>query len=272
MVLRVHAIRWGIQVPTPSYTSQSTSTWRHEICPKSRRVVCIYTAYNTPNYLRLVYQTFVRLTVNRTIIKELQAPCYNRSVVLTLLLTEAEGAHKFLFGIPLPERKRSFLVINTSLTRHFQCFWIAIKYSDNCTRLYSTELFALFGVLYTDDVTMHIVIQKMEITQSLMLATFLLTMEATKPGIMLSMLNMLSIHYEPRSQKCLNLLSTRELSNKSQNCLYKVSNQFLICSQICLKIWDNFETWKGLSYNLVSIADYASRRPSPPRGISASKP
>ena len=43
-------------------------------------------------------------------------------------------------------------------------------------------------------------------------------------------------HYEPRSQKCLNLLSTRELSNKSQNCLYKVSNQFLIWSQTCLKI------------------------------------
>ena len=43
--------------------------------------------------------------------------------------------------------------------------------------------------------------------------------------------------------------------------LYKVSNQFLIWSQTCLKIWDNFETWKGLSYNLVSIADYASRRP-----------
>ena len=81
-----------------------------------------------------------------------------------------------------------------------------------------------------------------------------------------------SLHYEPRSQKCLNLLSTRELSNKSQNCLYKVSNQFLIWSQTCLKIWDNFETWKGLSYNLVSIADYASRRPSPPGGISASKP
>ena len=45
-------------------------------------------------------------------------------------------------------------------------------------------------------------------------------------------------HYEPRSQKCLNLLSTRELSNKSQNCLYKVSNQFLIWSQTYLK----FET------------------------------
>ena len=74
-------------------------------------------------------------------------------------------------------------------------------------------------------------------------------------------------HYEPRSQTCLNLLSTRELSNKSQNCLYKVSNQFLIWSQTCLKIWDNFETWKGLSYNLVSIADYASRRPSPPGGL-----
>ena len=43
-------------------------------------------------------------------------------------------------------------------------------------------------------------------------------------------------HYEPRSQKFLNLLSTRELSNKSQNCLYKVSNQFLIWSQTCLKI------------------------------------
>ena len=51
-------------------------------------------------------------------------------------------------------------------------------------------------------------------------------------------------HYEPRSQKCLNLLSTRELSNKSQNCLYKVSNQFLIWSQTYLKILDNFETWK----------------------------
>ena len=74
-------------------------------------------------------------------------------------------------------------------------------------------------------------------------------------------------HYEPRSKKCLNLLSTRELSNKSQNCLYKVSNQFLIWSQTCLKIWDNFETWKGLSYNLVSIVDYASRRPSPPGGL-----
>ena len=49
--------------------------------------------------------------------------------------------------------------------------------------------------------------------------------------------------------------------------LYKVSNQFLIWSQTCLKIWDNFETWKGLSYNLVSIADYASRRPSPPGGL-----
>ena len=48
------------------------------------------------------------------------------------------------------------------------------------------------------------------------------------------------IHYEPRSKKCLNLLSTRELSNKSQNCLYKVSNQFLIWSETCLKIWDNF--------------------------------
>ena len=76
-----------------------------------------------------------------------------------------------------------------------------------------------------------------------------------------------AVNYEPRSQKCLNLLSTRELSNKSQNCLYKVSNQFLIWSQTCLKIWDNFETWKGLSYNLVSIADYASRRPSPPGGL-----
>ena len=45
-----------------------------------------------------------------------------------------------------------------------------------------------------------------------------------------------SHHYEPRSQKCLNLLSTGELSNKSLNCLYKVSNQFLIWSQTCLKI------------------------------------
>ena len=71
----------------------------------------------------------------------------------------------------------------------------------------------------------------------------------------------------PRSQKFLNLLSTRELSNKSQNCLYKVSNQFLIWSQTCLKIWDNFETWKGLSFNFFSIADYASRRPSPPGGL-----
>ena len=53
-----------------------------------------------------------------------------------------------------------------------------------------------------------------------------------------------NFHYEPRSKKCLNLLSTRELSNKSQNCLYKVSNQFLIWSQTYLKIWDNFETWK----------------------------
>ena len=79
--------------------------------------------------------------------------------------------------------------------------------------------------------------------------------------------NVCTMHYEPRSQKCLNLLSTRELSNKSQNCLYKVSNQFLIWSQTCLKIWDNFETWKGLSYNLVSIADCASRRPSPPGGL-----
>ena len=43
-------------------------------------------------------------------------------------------------------------------------------------------------------------------------------------------------HYEPRSQKCLNLLSTGELSNKSLNCLYTVSNQFLIWSQNCLKI------------------------------------
>ena len=44
------------------------------------------------------------------------------------------------------------------------------------------------------------------------------------------------MHYEPKSQKCLNLLSTRKLSNKSQNCLYKVSNQFLIWSQTYLKI------------------------------------
>ena len=33
-------------------------------------------------------------------------------------------------------------------------------------------------------------------------------------------------HYEPRSKKCLNMLTTGELSNKSLHCLYKVSNQF----------------------------------------------
>ena len=46
----------------------------------------------------------------------------------------------------------------------------------------------------------------------------------------------MKVTMNPGPQKCLNLLSTGELSNKSLNCLYKVSNQFLIWSQTCLKI------------------------------------